>query len=413
MSNRVKGLNILNIDPEKVKEGYKKIIGEINLPHLDLKKVAPKILDVIVDVFGADRADLAIIREDFDINHMALTEENAVKLRITKGYRDEDWLMLVESGVLMESIRHAIVTKKSQIYSDTSEEVPDRMEISEKLEHGCWMNYVLVIHDRAVANVHLASKERFYYQTGELKELEHMSQLLATAINVAGLWEKERMLLMEFIHSLNVALEVRDKYTAGHVERVKLYSGLIAQELKLPDEEIELIKTAAILHDIGKIGVSDSILKKPGALSEDERKEIQQHVVMTNDILKNLSHLDAARKLACFHHETYNGTGYVMGVSGEDIPLGSRIISIADTFDAMTSNRAYRRAFFVEEALNILEDPNIKQWDKKIVKIFTTLLRTTRFKSVAEKEGLIFYKDGKYDRENSSLKFKQFTGFFY
>ncbi len=402
----------MNIDPEKLKEGYKKIIGEINLPHLDLKKVAPKILDVIVDVFGADRADLAIIREDFDINHMALTEENAIKLRITKGYKDEDWRMLVESGVLMESIRHAIVTKKSQIYSDTSEESPKKLEISEKLEHGCWMNHVLVIQDRAIANVHLASKERFYYQIDELKELEHMSQLLATAINVAGLWEKERMLLMEFIHSLNAALEVRDKYTAGHVERVKLYAGLIAQELKLPDDQVELIKTAAILHDIGKIGVSDSVLKKPGALNDEERKEIQQHVVMTDVILKNLSHLDEARHLACFHHETYNGTGYVMGVSGEDIPLGSRIISIADTFDAMTSNRAYRRAFFVEEALNIMEDPSIKQWDKSIIKIFTMFLRTNTFRSIAEKEGLIIYKNGKYDRENSSLKFEQFTNFF-
>ena len=403
----------MNIEQEKVKEGYKKIIGEINRPHLDLKKVAPKILDVIVDVFGADRADLAIIREDFDINHMALTEENAIKLRITKGYKDEEWRILVESGVLMDSIRHAIVTGKSQIYSDIGEESPERLEISEKLEHGSWMNYVLVIENRAVANVHLASKERFYYQMDELKELEHMSQLLATAINVAGLWEKERILLLEFIHSLNAALEVRDKYTAGHVERVKLYSELIAQELKLPDEEIELIKTAAILHDIGKIGVSDSVLKKAGSLSDEERKEIQQHVVMTNDILKNLSHLDAARELACFHHETYNGTGYVMGVKGEDIPLGSRIISIADTFDAMTSNRAYRRAFFVEEALNILEDPDIKQWDKKIIKIFTMFLRTDKFKSVAEREGLITYKDGKYDRENSSLKFQQITSFFH
>lgn len=103
----------MNIDSEKLKEGYKKIIEEINLPHMDLKKVGPKILDIIVDVFGADRADLAIIREDFDINHMALTEENAIKLRITKGYKDEEWRMLVEAGVLMESIRHAIITKES------------------------------------------------------------------------------------------------------------------------------------------------------------------------------------------------------------------------------------------------------------------------------------------------------------
>ena len=400
------------INPDKVNEGYRKIISEINRPHIDLKSVSRKIMEVIVDVFGADRIDIAIIREDFDIEHMPLTEENAVKLRITKGYTDEEWNLLLESGILMDSIRHAIVTKESIIFSDTIDEPRDKAEVSDKLKHGCWMNYVLVINDRAVANVHLAKKERLYYQEEELKQLEHMSQLLATAINVANLWEKERMLILEFIHSLNVALEVRDKYTAGHVERVKLYSELMAIEMKFNKEELELIKTAAILHDLGKIGVRDSVLKKEGTLSAEEKKEIQQHVIMTNEILKNLSYLDDARELACYHHETFDGTGYVMGIKGEDIPMGARIIAVADTFDAMTSDRPYRRAFFVEEALNILTDPSITQWDKEVVKVLINVLKTDNFKIKAEKEELIRYKDGKYDRENSSLKFKQFTTFF-
>ena len=239
-----------------------------------------------------------------------------------------------------------------------------------------------------------------------------MSQLLATAINVAALWEKERLLILEFINSLNVALEVRDKSTAGHVARVKLYSELIAEEMGLDSEEVELIKSAAILHDIGKIGVPDSILKKEGSLNKEEREAIQQHVSMTNQILKNLTYLDKARELACCHHEMYDGTGYIMGLKGEDIPLGSRVIAVADSFDAMTSDRPYRRAFYVEEAINILQDPNITQWDIKIVNIFAKLLKTDKFRLRAEKEDLITYKNGKYDRENSSLKFKQYSSFF-
>jgi len=402
----------LNIDSEKLREGYNKIIGEINQPHRDLKKVAERILDIIVDVFGADRADLAIIRDDYDPEIMPFTEGNTVRLRVTNGYREKDWKLLKESGVLMESIRNAVINKKSVIFSDTRDEDPEHAQISSELEHGCWMNYVLILNDKTIANVHLAKKERFYYQYEELKQLEYMSQLLATAINVAGLWEKERLLILEFINSLNMALEVRDKSTAGHVARVKLYSELIAEEMNLKTDEIELIKSAAILHDIGKIGVPDSILKKEGSLNKEEREAIQKHVTMTNQILKNLSYLDEAREIACCHHEMYDGSGYVMGLKGEEIPLGARIIAVADSFDAMTSDRPYRRAFYVEEAINIIQDPNITQWDMTIVNVFAQLLRTDNFRLRAEKEGLICYKEGIYDREGSSLKFKQFSQFF-
>jgi HD-GYP domain-containing protein (c-di-GMP phosphodiesterase class II) len=246
----------------------------------------------------------------------------------------------------------------------------------------------------------------------ELRQLEYMSQLLATAINIAGLWEKERMLTLEFIDSLNAALEVRDKYTAGHVERVKLYAELIATAMGLPPEEIEYIRTAAILHDLGKIGVPDAILKKAGSLSEEERQAIQSHVLMTDEILKKLSYFDKARELARYHHEAFDGGGYVLGIQGEGIPLGARIIAVSDAFDAMTSERAYRRPFYVEEAVEILRDPAITQWDQNIVRVFLSLIKTDQFRLRAVKEGLICLEEGKYCRDSSALKFKRYASFF-
>jgi len=402
----------MKLDPKKIQSAYDKIIAEINKPYLEIKKVAEKILDVLVELFEATRGEITIIREDFDPATMPFTEENVVKLRVKKGYTEEEWEKLVNSGVILKSLFNAIFNKKNILYKDTKEEPPFEASLSEELGHGCWMNHPLVLQNRTLANIHLAKKERFQYEEEELEQLKQISQLLATAINIANLWEKERTLVIDFIKSLNKALEIRDTYTAGHSERVSFYAGLIAESMGLEEKEVEVIKLAAILHDIGKIGVPDEILKKKGTLTYDEKKVIEQHVVLTDDILRSLTFLNDARLLAVYHHESIDGQGYIHGIKGEEIPLGSRIIAIADAFDAMTSVRPYREPIPVEIVIQKMSNSEIHQWDKDILKHFFNLLHTSKYKKLLEAKGLVIYNNkGKYDREKSLLKFLEFDKF--
>lgn len=401
---------------EKISLMYKQVLHHINRPHLNLREIAEKILTFFIDIFGADLAELAIIRDDFDMENMPFSDEDVLKCRIIYGYTDEQWKVLKESGVLERSLRYCLREKKAVVVPDTEREDSEDTRLSKFLGTGSWMNNVLLVDNRVVAKIHLSKREKYHYDEKNLEKLKELSLLLATAINISNLWERERELVIDFIGSLNRVLELKDKCTAGHVERVKGYSVALAQTLDLPYDEIELIEVAAILHDIGKIGISDEILKKPDKLSADEFEIIKQHIPLTDHILENIDYLDDARRIAVLHHEHYDGSGYVMGIRGEDLPVGSRIIGIADAFDAITSDRPYRNAFYVEEAIEILEAPDLRHWDHELVKTFVDYLHSRDFYDFAIKTGLIVFRDGEnkiYDRAASPLKFRNFSYFFF
>jgi len=181
----------------------------------------------------------------------------------------------------------------------------------------------------------------------------------------------------EFVEALTVLaklIEMRDSYTAGHSEKVSMWSEIVARKLGLSREEQEKIKLAARLHDIGKISIPDGILNKPAPLTEEEYAEIKKHAALGADILSNIESLKEVSKIIRHHHEWYNGEGYPDGLTGEEIPLGSRIISVADAYQAMTSDRPYRKAFSKEKAIAELERGAGSQFDPKIVRIFIGIL---------------------------------------
>ncbi len=400
---------------KNLEQSYHAILQRINTPYSDLGETSREILDFMVSIFGADKAEIAIFREDFDIKSMELSEQAAVRFRLSRGYTDEQWKTLEESGILLQSLRFALEEKESKVVSDTREEEESARTLSEFLGHGSWMNYVLIVNERVLSNIHLAKNEYGYYKKKDLKRLEYLSTLLATAINLSYLWEREKKLMINFIQSLNKALEVRDEYTAGHVERVRFYSRELALHVGMSPKEVESVETAAILHDIGKIGVADSVLKKKAGLSFEEKELIRQHVPLTDEIFENLHHMDEARIIARYHHEAFDGKGYMYGLKGEEIPLGSKILSIADAFDAMTSDRPYRKAFTVEEALEILNDPQLTQWDRSLVQRFDAYLHGDAFLLLAEDRDMIHYSDSEkiyYDRAHSILRFRDITSFF-
>lgn len=192
---------------------------------------------------------------------------------------------------------------------------------------------------------------------------------------VRGLKRREDMnnqLLESYFTTLAAALDARDPYTAGHSLRVAQYSEQIAILSGMSSEQVVLLRKSALLHDIGKIGVRDSVLLKDGKLTDEEFEQIKMHPVMGEEILKQIQPAAPIAPLlpgVRSHHERYDGRGYPDGLAGTDIPLFGRIIAVADAYDAMTSDRPYRQGMPVSKALSILEDGKGTQWDP----VFSTL----------------------------------------
>lgn len=181
--------------------------------------------------------------------------------------------------------------------------------------------------------------------------------------------------ILQSITAIANTIDAKDSYTKGHSERVAEYSAVIAREMGWKDEEIQLIYNIALLHDIGKIGIPDAILNKPGRLSDYEFSIIKQHTITGGEILKDIHSMQNAFIAAKYHHERYDGKGYPSGLKGEEIPLFARVIAVADAYDAMTSNRVYRKKLSNDIVLQELEKGKGTQFDPNIANIFIDILK--------------------------------------
>ena len=203
------------------------------------------------------------------------------------------------------------------------------------------------------------------------------------ALENANLFNRQKMLIDEqkqlfssFIDTLSASIDARDKITSGHSKRVTMYASLICDELNMDEKEKEVIKHASLLHDIGKIGIKDSILQKEGKLTGEEYDHIKQHAKITNDILGKIyvsKQFENVAQIASSHHERYDGKGYFLGLEGEQIPLGGRILAVCDVFDAITSKRHYRSKMEIQDAIKILIEGANSHFDKKIVDVFLSI----------------------------------------
>ena len=194
-------------------------------------------------------------------------------------------------------------------------------------------------------------------------------------------FKKEYNFMLFSMKSLIKALEARDEYTRGHSERVSKYSVLLGKFLGLDNNALETLEIAASLHDIGKIGIRDEILFKPGRLTNEEYAKIQEHTVIGAEILKPIPSLKKIIPYILYHHEKWNGTGYPSTISGEKIPYGARIIAVADTFDAITSDRPYRKGMNVSKAMKIINDGIGTQFCPEIAKAFLKMLKDNDYKN--------------------------------
>lgn len=179
--------------------------------------------------------------------------------------------------------------------------------------------------------------------------------------------------------ALALTIAARDQYTAGHCERLARYGAALAQRLGLPEPEVQTIARGAFLHDLGKVGVPDGVLLKPGPLNPEERALIEQHPVLGADLLRPLKTFQGAATIIQHHHEKYDGSGYPDGLAGDAIPLGAQIVTIVDVYDALTTTRPYRVALSHQEAVRILQEEVERGWrNRELVKAFIALLEEER-----------------------------------
>ena len=196
------------------------------------------------------------------------------------------------------------------------------------------------------------------------------------ADSIEALFLEQRTTFLQTIQSLARALEARDSYTAGHSERVSEMATRLGRLVGIDDEELELLRHGALMHDLGKIGITDAILDKKGALINTEEEAMRSHPVKTAEIMAPLKRFREFAEIAAWHHERWDGTGYPDGLKGEDIPILARIVAIADSWDAMTSDRRYRKGMPIEEALSIIErERDEGQWDPALVDRFVAMMK--------------------------------------
>jgi HD-GYP domain-containing protein (c-di-GMP phosphodiesterase class II) len=230
---------------------------------------------------------------------------------------------------------------------------------------------VLTESSRAIARGDFSKRVELHSRTeiGELASTFNMmsDELQQFVQDLQRAAEENRALFMGSIQMLAGAVDEKDPYTRGHSDRVTRYSLLIAREMKLDDGFLETLRISAQLHDVGKIGIEDHILKKPGALTPEEFEIMKTHTTKGANILRPVSQLKEMLPGIELHHEALDGRGYPYGLQGDQIPLLARVIAVADTFDALTTNRPYQRAYDPPEALRIIHSLVGKRLDPKAV----------------------------------------------
>ncbi|WP_434654935.1 HD domain-containing phosphohydrolase [Thermoanaerobacterium thermosaccharolyticum] len=222
----------------------------------------------------------------------------------------------------------------------------------------------LISKDKAVGALNILTTSRL---ANDISLLRSVADSVSIAIENANLYDNLRNWYLRTIDALAYAVEAKDRYTKGHSLRVSKYAAIIGESMGLPKDEIEKLKIAGILHDIGKIGISDKILTKPGKLTKEEYDKIKQHPSISRKILEPIGLskdiIDGIEK----HHERYDGKGYPFGLNDDNIPLIAAILCVADSFDAMTSDRSYRKGMPFDEAVNELLKYKGTQFNPRVV----------------------------------------------
>lgn len=219
------------------------------------------------------------------------------------------------------------------------------------------------------------SDDSIVFHSSEMLLVDSLTRFCCDLIQNLQLVREMREMSISMVRSLVNAVDQKDEYTCGHSLRVGYYSTMLGRELNLDEVELQMLQWSALLHDVGKIGIRDDVLKKKGKLTDEEFAHIKEHPVRSHKVVQEVVQLENALDGILYHHEHYDGTGYPSGLKGNKIPRQARIIQIADVFDALTSNRSYRSAYDWKQALQILSDEAGKTVDPHLQNIFDEIIR--------------------------------------
>jgi HD-GYP domain-containing protein (c-di-GMP phosphodiesterase class II) len=212
-----------------------------------------------------------------------------------------------------------------------------------------------VAHTRIIGGLEAMNKIGGLFNEEDASLLRTLASQAATVLQIAKLYGDANELFLDTIQAMVASIDAKDPYTNGHSKRVSEFSTAIGREMSLPPEQLHELRIGALLHDIGKIGIPDVILTKPGRLTDDEIKKMREHPTIGFNIMRNVRMLENELPALSEHHEHLDGTGYPNALTDDKISLFGRIVAVADVFDALTSNRPYRKALTVEEVFNILQ----------------------------------------------------------
>jgi len=339
-------------------------IAKLTSSSLDLDEMLSSTFDSAVKILNAETGSLMLFDSEGEVltikKSYGLNEEIIRKTRVKKGE--------TIVGSVAQSGEPLIIHGRAGISS-----IKGRKKY-EKINSIC---VPLKTRKGVIGVINLNRKEDANpFTEDNLKLLFTMANDAASAIENATLYQNLHESYLSIIRALVSALELKDSYTRGHSESVTRYAVALAERLKLSPQEIKSIEVAAVLHDIGKIGINDNILSKPERLDEEEWKEVKQHPEFSYKILKEVNFPWDIKPIIYAHHERYNGKGYPAGLKGRKIPLGARILAVADTFAAMTSDRAYRKRLSKERVIEELKMVAGTQLDPEITEVFIEILRS-------------------------------------
>ena len=235
--------------------------------------------------------------------------------------------------------------------------------------------YPIVLDGRIVGGIFAGDKEGVDQEisTVDIKMIETAASFVTIMVENAGLYDDQQLMFLGTLEALSASIDAKDPYTCGHSERVAYISAEIARAYGMDERHVERIRIAGLIHDIGKIGVPEAVLCKPGRLTDEEYAQIKKHPEIGYQIVKDIPLLDDTLPGILHHHERFDGRGYPAGLTGEHIPFIARIIGLADAFDAMSSTRTYRAAMDRPKVLSEIHNGAGTQFDPELVAVFSTI----------------------------------------
>jgi putative nucleotidyltransferase with HDIG domain len=364
----VKNANLLTENKKRIErlEHLMELTKYVN-STLDLDSLLNTMLEISTDMLGAEAGSVLLLdekKEELVFAAATGTERDKIKhVRVPVGDGIAGWVAREDESVLVADAQHDPRFFKK---ADENTSFKTKTIIAVPLKTKQKIVGVVEI---------LNKKDDTPFNDEDKNLLEALANQAAVAIENAKLYSDTKDMFLNTIKALATAIDTKDKYTRGHSDGVTNYSILIGESLGFSPAEIEDLRIAALFHDIGKIGIDESILRKPSKLTTQEFEEIKKHPDYGANILESIPQLKEIIPIVRHHHERFDGNGYPAGLSGEQIPFNSRVISIADTFDAMLTDRPYRKGLPLETCMQELLRCAGTQFDPEIVPVAVKTLK--------------------------------------